>query len=447
MTGSIASRAQNGGGTKPVSVTYIRLESVTSWLREITTPAVAESAVDKSIELAVLSPTEGRSGHIDLENLSHLSGLFNAAGLDAKQIIVLNDTVDFNEHHIENSFTSLEEPTTDQNLQAYSIADNVFGKFWTWDPVSRSLRGFLWYLNEEGQEQAAFILAGLSGSWFGVSYSSIHGLLPALLVLQVETRMMRVWIDHQAEEIMALQLTTGHHYYADTHFYAEERGTSYREGGSNSPSIQTLDLGMMSKKVCGLAINITTSALCLQRIVRLADFILEEATDSTNFEQPKLSSSSEVQRYSDSACSLVPRTRSAKRQAEGLLAEAEAWKHKATIMVQTLLSLTTQRDQNVSIGIAEDSRILARKATRDSKSMKGIAAVTMCFLPGTFVSSLLAMPMFDWDGDPGRSFNQNFWIYWAVTLPLTACVIALWLAWTNEDFIRIITTWKRRRLV
>ena len=129
MTGSTPSRAQNGGGTKPTSVTYIRLESVTSWLRELTIPAVAESAVDKSIELAVLSPTEGRSGHIALEDLSHLRGLLNAAGLDGNQIVVSTDTVDFNEHYIDHSFNLLEEPATDQHLQAYSIADNVFGIF------------------------------------------------------------------------------------------------------------------------------------------------------------------------------------------------------------------------------------------------------------------------------------------------------------------------------
>ena len=415
--------SQKGSGVQ--SVTERGLGETTSWLMEITRPAATGSATGHSIAFAVLTPNDGQHGCIEDEDVICLSGILEAMRLDPKQIIVQNDTVDFNIHHID---YSLDKTTDDQSLPVYSIADNLFGICWTWDPLSYSTRGLIWHCNDEGERQAHFILDGLSR----LALTHSHGLLPALLALQVETTEMRVWIDRPAEEIMEVQVRTGHHAYADAPFSSEETGSTRSDS-------RIEDLAMISRRICGMAVNITTCALCLQRIVQLADFILEEATECMRTLQTTNAGSARAQQYLDSTCFIIQRTRSAKRQAEGLLAEAEAWKHKATIVVQTLLSLITQRDQNVGIGIAEDPRTLARKVTRDSKSMKAIAAVTMCFLPGTFVSSLFAMPMFNWDASgSARSIDRHFWIYWAVTLPLTVVVIVVWLAWTNANVLRSV---------
>lgn len=63
--------------------------------------------------------------------------------------------------------------------------------------------------------------------------------------------------------------------------------------------------------------------------------------------------------------------------------------------------------------------------------MKTIAAVTMSFLPGTFVASFFAMPLFEWDSDNGRVVNPQIWIYWAVAIPLTALSFAVWWIWLH----------------
>ena len=239
-----------------------------------------------------------------------------------------------------------------------------------------------------------------------------------------------------------MQLKTGYHHYINP--FDVDNNPSHVDRGGDAYGLDKLDLTGMSKNVCGLAVNITTSALCLQRIVDLATFILEEAHSivpelmANDVKNPYAASQNLSQDFVNANALLLQHVRSAKRRAEGLLAEAEAWKHKATILVQTLLSLTQQRDQNISIVIAQDSRTLAQKATRDSTSMKAIAAVTMCFLPGTFVSSLFAMPMFDWNAAPEHSIDRNFWIYWAVTIPLTCIVVVVWLIWTNKARL-----WKR----
>jgi hypothetical protein len=372
------------------------LAEATKWLEGIRNPNIAGH---DTIEFVTLTGAE-----IAVEP-SCLTSLVAALRVDPSQAVVRNDTIDFNIHH--------DEAAHNQHLPVYSIGDNEFGICWTFSQTSSSMRGLVWYFNEKGDDDSTYILTRLSH----LKNDGLNALTPALLTLQVENNAMRTWIDNQAEAITALQIQTGHHLYVDAPYFA----------GALSQHAQIIDLETMTRKISGLAVNVTTSALCMQRLVQLAGFILDEAES-----QP-----------SDSVTSaLIQRTKSAKNQAHGLLLESQAWQHKSTIVMQTLLSLVTQRDQSVSIEIARDSRILAQKATRDSTSMKAIAAVTMCFLPGTFVASLFAMPMFDWDAGVARSVNKHFWIYWAVTLPLTAVVFGMWLGWTER---RALRRWIRGR--
>lgn len=89
--------------------------------------------------------------------------------------------------------------------------------------------------------------------------------------------------------------------------------------------------------------------------------------------------------------------------------------------------------------------------------------MTTIFLPGTFVSvrrplsakfllpfnlttslinlqTLFALPVFDWSAvELADMVDTRFWIYWAVTLPLTAGVLALtfwWLRLQEQRYIR-----------
>lgn len=62
--------------------------------------------------------------------------------------------------------------------------------------------------------------------------------------------------------------------------------------------------------------------------------------------------------------------------------------------------------------------------------MKILAVITVVFLPGAFVAALFSMSMFHWpDGSAGAWVSPAFWIYWAVAVPLTIFVIALWFFW------------------
>lgn len=61
--------------------------------------------------------------------------------------------------------------------------------------------------------------------------------------------------------------------------------------------------------------------------------------------------------------------------------------------------------------------------------MKTLAVVTMVFLPGTAVASVFSMPFFNWQDESVLLNVDNFWIYWAVTVPLTVVTLVAWTLW------------------
>lgn len=72
---------------------------------------------------------------------------------------------------------------------------------------------------------------------------------------------------------------------------------------------------------------------------------------------------------------------------------------------------------------------LAEQASRDSASMMTIAALTMFFLPATFVSSLFSMGFFAFDNDGALRTSKKVWIYPVIVVPLTAFVFVVWSTW------------------
>ena len=79
--------------------------------------------------------------------------------------------------------------------------------------------------------------------------------------------------------------------------------------------------------------------------------------------------------------------------------------------------------------------------------MRSLAVVTMFFLPGTFVSSLLSIPLFDFNNtDAPAMYRQSFWgprltLYLAITVPLMLLTFAVWGLWLYVRHVR-----SRRRM-
>ena len=75
----------------------------------------------------------------------------------------------------------------------------------------------------------------------------------------------------------------------------------------------------------------------------------------------------------------------------------------------------------------------------DSRAMKGIAAMTLVFLPITGVASVFSTPFFQTDTEVRNiKLGKDFWIFWAFVIPLTFTVIMiyrLWYNWSSESTV------------
>ncbi|KAF2263761.1 hypothetical protein CC78DRAFT_266653 [Lojkania enalia] len=104
------------------------------------------------------------------------------------------------------------------------------------------------------------------------------------------------------------------------------------------------------------------------------------------------------------------------------------YKDRTNLRINLLFHLANQRESRTNTEIASSTAIVAEQTQRDSASMITIAAVTMFFLPGTFVSAILSTTFFDYS-DNGLHVSNKWWILLAATLPLTILVFGIWLSW------------------
>ncbi|KAL8653138.1 MAG: hypothetical protein Q9226_003963 [Calogaya cf. arnoldii] len=115
------------------------------------------------------------------------------------------------------------------------------------------------------------------------------------------------------------------------------------------------------------------------------------------------------------------------------LEQVRTLRNRVRIQLSVVATLIAQNDSRTNMFIADASRRIAFETRRDSDAMKTIAALTMVFLPGTFVATLFGMVFFTVDNASGSRFQVNplWWIYLAVTIPLTMLTIAIWRGWLS----------------
>ncbi|KAL4912907.1 hypothetical protein BDW62DRAFT_9601 [Aspergillus aurantiobrunneus] len=94
-------------------------------------------------------------------------------------------------------------------------------------------------------------------------------------------------------------------------------------------------------------------------------------------------------------------------------------------------SLNDRHQNEINLAFNLVSQSFGRDARSDSNMMKTVAVVSMVYLPGTFVSGLFGTNFFSFQADPGNTWltADEFWIYWAVTVPLTLATVAVWAVW------------------
>lgn len=96
------------------------------------------------------------------------------------------------------------------------------------------------------------------------------------------------------------------------------------------------------------------------------------------------------------------------------------YKQRKDSTMSLVYSLVTQDDAANNIQISHDMK-------QDSTSMNAIAALTMVFLPGTFVATVVDANIF------GDNAKEKAWLVWVtVTVPLTIVVMICW--WLYKKF-------------
>ncbi|KAL8828646.1 MAG: hypothetical protein Q9170_006512 [Blastenia crenularia] len=121
------------------------------------------------------------------------------------------------------------------------------------------------------------------------------------------------------------------------------------------------------------------------------------------------------------------------------LEQVKTLRDRIRIQLSVVANFIAQDDSRTNIAVAEASRRIAFETKRDSDAMKTIAALTMVFLPATFVATLFGMVFFTTDASSASGFRVNslWWIYLAVIIPLTMLTVGVWLGWLRW------VTWRR----
>ncbi len=124
---------------------------------------------------------------------------------------------------------------------------------------------------------------------------------------------------------------------------------------------------------------------------------------------------------------------------QDLVEQAQRAQQRTSRQLTTALSMLayeqqklSRQDQQYNIAIAEASKTIAEETKKDGSSMKTLALVTMCFLPATSVSSILAMPLFDWQSRGDKVVNPLVWVYFVLAIPLTLATVGIWYVWQRS---------------
>jgi Mg2+ and Co2+ transporter CorA len=96
---------------------------------------------------------------------------------------------------------------------------------------------------------------------------------------------------------------------------------------------------------------------------------------------------------------------------EALILSAETYQARMSNQLTLIPSLFLQEDQSIRIDVAKASKSIALESRRDSLPMKTLAVATMVFLPGTFIATFFAMPLFDWHASNGQVVDKRIRIY------------------------------------
>ncbi|KAK1252985.1 hypothetical protein MKX08_004172 [Trichoderma sp. CBMAI-0020] len=102
-------------------------------------------------------------------------------------------------------------------------------------------------------------------------------------------------------------------------------------------------------------------------------------------------------------------------------------KNRLGLLQTTLTHLRHRAESNHERVKAEISLSFNKSAQIESGATRTISLAGLLFLPAAYITALFSTSFFNYDAPTGIwGFSHKFWIYWAVTIPVTALTIFLW---------------------
>ncbi|CZR51482.1 uncharacterized protein PAC_01358 [Phialocephala subalpina] len=112
----------------------------------------------------------------------------------------------------------------------------------------------------------------------------------------------------------------------------------------------------------------------------------------------------------------------------GHVASIDLLKSRVQGVLNQLTVALTLKNQATSVDINHNMLLLTHDTVDDSATVKVVTLVTLLYLPASFVASLLGMNLFAFQGPNGNGFqiSSRFWIFVALTVPLTVLTVGSW---------------------
>ncbi|KAI4910442.1 hypothetical protein J4E90_007878 [Alternaria incomplexa] len=85
--------------------------------------------------------------------------------------------------------------------------------------------------------------------------------------------------------------------------------------------------------------------------------------------------------------------------------------------------------------LLEESIRIAKETKKDSRTMRGIAWVTIAFLPATFVTSFFGMNFFNGIAGnvPFDDASRNVWLFFVIAVPISGIVLFIFYFWDEYE--------------
>lgn len=109
---------------------------------------------------------------------------------------------------------------------------------------------------------------------------------------------------------------------------------------------------------------------------------------------------------------------------------------RSKLGVNECFALVNQRDSELNMQMAAESTTIARASHQDNRSLRIIQVLSMVFLPASLVSGIFGMGFFTTQQDasnPVFIVSGKWWLYIAVTVPLTLAILILAAVYHSRD--------------